>query len=177
MSGRGDLTSAFVALQAEARLLDRPGSPHESGGRVLDRISDIDQLSQVIAHATAPAFLLGAVAGYLSILTARLQRVADRARAMGATSRARPASAAEWPEGTAALAERARLLHRAIYFSVLSALSTAALLILAFSLAASGLEHRWGVAFMFIVALVLLMASLVMLTLEVRLAMRSMHLD
>lgn len=144
---------------------------------MLDRISDIDQLSEVIAHATAPAFLLGAVAGYLSILTARLQRVADRARAIGATSRTPPASAAEWPEGAGALAERARLLHRAIYFSVLSALSTAALLILAFSLAASGIEHRWGVALMFVVALALLMASLVMLTLEVRLAMRSMHLD
>lgn len=40
----------------------------------------------MIAHATASAFLLGAVAGYLSILAARLQKVADRERAMGATS-------------------------------------------------------------------------------------------
>jgi hypothetical protein len=144
---------------------------------VLDTISNIDQLSQVIAHATAPAFLLGAVAGYLSILTSRLQRVADRARASGATSRVRPKSPAEWPEGAAALTERARLLHRAIYFSVLSSLSTAALLILAFALAVFGIEHRVGVAFMFVLALVLLMASLVTLTMEVRLAMRSMHLD
>ncbi len=146
-------------------------------GRVLDTISNIDQLSEVISHATAPAFLLGAVAGYLSILTTRLQRVADRARALGATSRARPSAPAEWPEGAAALTERARLLHRAIYLSVLSALSTAALLILAFALAVFGIEHRVGVAFMFVLALALLMASLTMMTLEVRLAMRSMHLD
>jgi hypothetical protein len=144
---------------------------------LLDTISNIDQLSAVIAHATAPAFLLGAVAGYLSILTTRLQRVADRARAMGATSRVRPDAPAEWPEGAQELAERARLLHRAIYLSVLSALSTAALLIVAFALAVFGVEHRFGVAFMFVLALVLLMASLTMLTLEVRLAMRSMHLE
>ena len=68
-------------------------------------------------------------------------------------------------------------MHRAIYFSVLSALSTAALLILAFALAVFGIEHRIGVALMFVLALALLMGSLVMLTLEVRLAIRSMHLD
>ncbi len=144
---------------------------------MLDKIATIDQLSEVIGHAAAPAFLLGAVAGYLSILTARLQRVSDRARALGATSRARPRSPDQWPEGAAELAERARLLHRAIYLSVLSALSTAALLIVAFALAALGIEHRVGVAFMFVLALVLLMASLTTMTLEVRLAMRSMHLD
>ncbi len=144
---------------------------------MLDTISNIDQLSEVIAHATAPAFLLGAVAGYLSILTARLQRVADRARALRATSRARPESPAEWPEGAATLAERARLLHRAIYLSVLSGLSTAALLIVAFALAVFGVEHHVGVAFMFVLALALLMAALTMMMLEVRLAMRSMHLD
>ena len=143
---------------------------------MLDRISNIDQLSQVIAHATAPAFLLGAVAGYLSILVARLQRVADRARALGATSRAvSPSSEAQ--EGAMTLAARAHLLNRAIYLSALSALSTAALLILAFAFAVFGLEHRLGVALMFVLALSLLMGSLVMLTMEVRLAMRAMHLD
>ena len=171
-----------------ARLLPRPqtlvqcasrAAVAAKGGRdgLLDTISNIDQLSEVIAHATAPAFLLGAVAGYLSILTSRLQRVADRARAMGATSRARPNAPAEWPEGTAVLTERARLLHRAIYLSVLSALSTAALLIVAFALAVLGIAHHVGVAFMFVLALGLLMASLTMMMLEVRLAMRAMHLD
>ena len=30
-------------------------------------VTDLNQLSQVISHATAPAFLLGAVAGFVSI--------------------------------------------------------------------------------------------------------------
>jgi hypothetical protein len=42
----------------------------------------MDQLSTAIAHATAPAFMLGAVAGFLSILIARLERIGDRRRAL-----------------------------------------------------------------------------------------------
>ena len=44
---------------------------------------DIDHLTQVISHATAPAFLLGAVAGFLSILVTRLERT-DRPASRGA---------------------------------------------------------------------------------------------
>jgi len=95
-------------------------------------------------------------------------------RALGGDSIARSASS---PDATAILAERARLLNRAIYLSVLSALSTAAPLIVAFACALFGIEHRTGVALMFVVALALLMGSLVELTREVRLTMTSMHLD
>ena len=143
-----------------------------SGERVLERVSSIDELSQAIAHATAPAFMLGAVAGFLSILFSRLQRVADRARALGLADSAGVADSA-----AATLAERAGLLNRAIYLAVLSALSTAALLIVAFACALFGIEHRTGVALMFVVALALLMAALVDLTREVRVTMTSMHLD
>jgi hypothetical protein len=45
-------------------------------------IADFDYLSSAIAHATAPAFMLGAVAGFLSILIARMERIIDRKRAL-----------------------------------------------------------------------------------------------
>ncbi len=41
-----------------------------------------DQLSQLISQATAPAFLLGAVAGFISILTTRMASVLDRIRSL-----------------------------------------------------------------------------------------------
>jgi hypothetical protein len=49
------------------------------------RVLDVDtptatQLSQVISQVTAPAFLLGAVAAFISLLIARLNRVIDRYR-------------------------------------------------------------------------------------------------
>ena len=45
-------------------------------------VADIDQLSTAISHATALAFMLGAVAAFLSILIARLERVGDEQRAL-----------------------------------------------------------------------------------------------
>ena len=41
---------------------------------------DAVQLSQVISQSTAPAFLLGAVAGFVSILLGRMNAIVDRIR-------------------------------------------------------------------------------------------------
>jgi hypothetical protein len=136
-------------------------------------VTDIDHLSLAISHATAPAFMLGAVAGFLSILMARLERVADKNRAL------RTSDAALDPSGeiAASLARRMELLSRAIYFAVLSALITAALLIGAFLAALLGIGHGQIVAAMFAAALALLMASLVELAREVRVYMAHMQLE
>ena len=139
-------------------------------------VPDIDHLSNAISHATAPAFMLGAVAGFLSILIARMERIVDRNRALrladpGAVDPAvRDAIAA-------AFARRMVLLSRAIYFAVLSALVTAALLIGAFAAALAGIGHGRIIATMFAGSLALLMASLVELTREIRVHMANMHLD
>jgi hypothetical protein len=130
-------------------------------------VTEIDLLSAAISHATAPAFMLGAVAGFLTVLISRLERVVDRNRALQASDG--PVD----PSGllAASFSRRMILLSRAIYFAVLSALMTAALLIGAFLAAIVGIGHGQIVAMMFAVALVLLMASLVSLTLEIRVYM------
>ncbi len=137
-------------------------------------VADIDQLSTAISHATAPAFMLGAVAAFLSILIARLERIADKQRAL----RSADAGAVD-PSGAmaASFSRRMVLLSRAIYFAVLSALATAALLIGAFFAALAEIGHARFVALMFAVSLVLLMASLVELTREIRVHMANMHLE
>jgi Protein of unknown function (DUF2721) len=136
-------------------------------------VSDIDHLSQAISHATAPAFMLGAVAAFLSILIARLERVADKLRAL------RTSDASLDPTGVvaASFARRMELLTRAIYFAVLSALLTAGLLIAAFLAALAGIGHGQIVALLFACALGLLMASLVDFTREMRVYMVHMHLE
>lgn len=136
-------------------------------------VTDIDQLSQAISHATAPAFMLGAVAGFLSILIARLERVADKMRAL----RTSDGNLDPTGELSAAFARRMELLSRAIYFAVLSALLTAALLIGAFLTALVGIGHGQIVAMMFALALALLMASLVELAREIRVYAAHMHLE
>jgi hypothetical protein len=136
-------------------------------------VTDIDHLSQAISHATAPAFMLGAVAAFLSILIARLERVADKLRAL------RTSDASLDPTGVvaASFARRMELLTRAIYFAVLSALLTAGLLIAAFLAALAGIGHGQIVALLFACALGLLMASLVDFTREMRVYMVHMHLE
>jgi Protein of unknown function (DUF2721) len=137
-------------------------------------VADIDQLSTVISHATAPAFMLGAVAAFLSILISRLERIVDKNRALRSAD-----AAAVDPSGViaASFSRRMALLSRAIYFAVLSALATAALLIGAFVAALSGVGHARFIALMFAVSLALLMASLVELTREIRIYMANMHLE
>jgi hypothetical protein len=136
-------------------------------------VTDIDHLSLAISHATAPAFMLGAVAGFLSILIARLERLADNRRAL------RTSDAALDPTGAiaASFVRRTELLTRAIYFAVLSALTTAALLIGAFLAALLGIGHGQIVAVMFVAALALLIASLLAFAMEMRIYMAHMHLE
>jgi hypothetical protein len=47
------------------------------GGVVLFDTATSTQLPQVIAQATAPAFLLGAVAAFISVLISRMNRITD----------------------------------------------------------------------------------------------------
>jgi sterol desaturase/sphingolipid hydroxylase (fatty acid hydroxylase superfamily) len=137
-------------------------------------VSDIDHLGLVISHATAPAFMLGAVAAFLSILIQRMERLSDRIRALRAdnSSGANPKEAL-----LQTLDRRVMLLGRAIYFGVLSALVTSALLIAAFASALLGIGHGTIVAIMFVVALGLLMTCLVNLAMEIRIQLDTIGLD
>jgi len=137
-------------------------------------VTDIDHLGLVISHATAPAFMLGAVAAFLSILIQRMERLSDRIRAL----RADDSSGADTKEVLLpTLERRVMLLGRAIYFGVLSALVTSTLLIAAFASALLGVGHSAIVAIMFVLALGLLMTCLVNLALEIRIQLATIGLD
>jgi hypothetical protein len=137
-------------------------------------VTDIDHLGLVISHATAPAFMLGAVAAFLSILIQRMERLSDRLRALRADD---PSGADPKEALLQTLDRRVMLLGRAIYFGVLSALVTSALLIAAFASALLGVGHGAIVAIMFVLALALLMTCLVNLALEIRIQLATIGLD
>lgn len=107
-------------------------------------------------------------------MISRLERIVDRNRALRAADDVDPKVR---EAVAAAFARRMQLLTRSIYFAVLSALMTAALLIAAFLAALVGVSHGGIVALMFAISLALLMASLVGLTFEIRVYMKTMHLD
>lgn len=131
---------------------------------------NLDQLSNVISHVMAPAFLIGAVAGFVAVLVGRMNGIIDRIRAVNGIADddgARAHLKSDLPR----LKRRAKLMNDAIYFAVASALCTTLLVILAFVSAFFDFRHEPGVAVMFVLALGLLGASLLTLAREVRIAL------
>ena len=100
-------------------------------------LTDLNQLSQVISHATAPAFLLGAVAGFVSILITRMTRIIDRVRDLNMIADD-DAFRTHLKSDIPRLKRRARLMNTAIYLAVGSAICTTVLVILAFGSALVG---------------------------------------
>ena len=81
--------------------------------------------------------MLGAVAAFLSVLVGRMERIMDRNRAL--QSGGADALDPSLKDAIAkSFARRMQLLSRAIYYAMLSALITAALLMVAFLAALAG---------------------------------------
>jgi len=128
------------------------------------------QLSEVIGQVAAPAFLLGALAGFISILIARQNRVIDRSQALNAIGdddAARAYLKADIPR----LKHRAALLNRSVQFAALSAICTTLLVIWAFAGAFLQTRHEHGVGVLFIISLGFFIVALVNLARETQIAL------
>lgn len=127
----------------------------------------IDHLSQVISHAVAPAFLLGAVAGFISILLTRMSAAVDRIRALNEI----PDKGHEKSRLKSDLPRqrrRLKLLIRAILLAIGSGVAAGILIIVAFVMALLNSDHVHSVSGLFVISLGFLCASLVTFALEIR---------
>ena len=143
---------------------------------MLSNLPTMDQLQLVISQAAAPAFILGAVASFLSVLLSHMGRVIDRFRAIHDLPVDDPKKQ-KLMTNLPQLRLRARMLHRAIYWAVGSGIVTCLLMIVAFSSAYFGVRHEPGAAVLFIVALALFTASLVSFAREVAIALKAPEVD
>src|ERR1700752_3640223 len=92
----------------------------------------VSQLSQVISQAAAPAFLLGAFAAFIAILTSRLNTIINRTIALNGISdkdTARQRLKVDIPR----LMRRAAMLNRAMFWAVVGSIVTTVLVIAAFA--------------------------------------------
>lgn len=130
----------------------------------------IEQLSRIIGNVAAPAFLLAAVASFISVLISRINRVIDRAQFLhGITDD--DASKAYLKADIPRLRLRATLLNRSLFCSIVSAFLTALIIVVAFISAMFNVAHEYGVAVLFIAALLTFCVSLLDLAREARLAL------
>jgi uncharacterized membrane protein YgcG len=137
---------------------------------VISDTPSVGQLSQVITQAIAPAFLLGALAAFISVLILRMNRVVDRSQMLNAIAANDPTRAhlkADIPR----LRQRSILLNHATCFAAMSAIFATLLVMVAFVSAFFNIEHERGIAILFIITLGFFAAALVNFARETRIAL------
>lgn len=137
---------------------------------LLNVTPSIAQLSRIITNVAAPAFLLGAVGSFISILVSRMNRVIDRCQLINGIS-PDDTSRAYLKQDLPRLRRRASLLNRSLHCAILSAILTALIIIIAFVSALLSFAHEYGAAILFISAMLTFGASLIDLARETRIAL------
>lgn len=128
----------------------------------MDALLGSDGISHVIQLAVAPVFLLASISGALNVLSMRMGRIIDRGRRLNGLSEGEEGCTADdVDKEQRLLAERARLTHRAIAMCTLSALLVCLVIVFLFIDALFSLNMQWVIAFVFIMALLVLILALV----------------
>ncbi len=136
---------------------------------------DIAHLIQV---ALTPIFLISAIGVTLNVLTSRLARIVDRARAMEdrVLSGAAPPVGQDLHARLAVLARRARWINAAITLITLSALFIALVVVMLFVNAFLRWDLAAFIACMFILSMLSLAAALLAFLIEVRIATSTLRI-
>jgi hypothetical protein len=124
----------------------------------MEMVPDIDRLTQIFSNAIAPAFFLGAVAAFVSLMMSRLAAVNAQMKAAGELPQ--DGAAAGSSMSPRALTRRARLLSDGIILSLGGGMCATLLLAILFASQFFGLHHAYGAAVLFIAATLLLGVAL-----------------
>lgn len=130
----------------------------------------VEHLSQIISQVVAPAFLLGGVGTFASILTDRLTAVVGRIKDMRQFESQRGLSGEE-KSVLSTLRRRAVVLNYAVMLAIASGAGAVIMIIMAFTFALMGLHHVWIAAVLFIISTTLLLFSLAAFAMDIRAAL------
>jgi hypothetical protein len=132
--------------------------------------TQLEAVVRAIQLAIAPVFLVTGVVGLLSLLAHRLARIIDRARALERRSEERVEAGPELGADLRVLARRAKLMNWAIGLGTCCALLVCTVIAALFLSAFLGVGLEVLVGWLFIGAMVVLIASLLIFLNEVFLA-------
>ncbi|MFO1146727.1 MAG: DUF2721 domain-containing protein [Alsobacter sp.] len=133
-------------------------------------IPDLARLAGIFSQATAPAFFLGAVAGFVSLMSGRLNIIVTRMQKLSRIGEDHPYHGSLKPD-LARLRRRARLLSDGISAALIAGLAATVLLAVLFLSELVGVHHAYGGAFLFIVATLSLGWGLISFFQEARLGL------
>lgn len=143
----------------------------------MDLAEPIQEIGEVVRTAVAPVFLLSGVGVTLTMLTNRLARVVDRARALEKTESAtHELDMNELHERLQLLAVRARMLGRAITLCTFCALLVSMVVVALFVGAFVSFHLSRIVAVLFIVAMISFIGGLLLFLREVFVATRTLRI-
>lgn len=143
---------------------------------MIPTIPGIATVAQTITLALSPIFMLTAIGQLLNVLAGRLSRVVDRARAverMHARSTGPEHARHVWE--LRLLDRRMSIINASLFLAVSSAVMTAVVVVSLFVATLASLHFASAVAIAFIIAMVLLIASLVGFMIEVRVSLLAIH--
>ena len=133
-------------------------------------------IAHVVQSSVAPVFLLTGVAATLSVLTNRLSRVVDRARALEERLEKEPARRGALLADLRVLERRARYINTAISMCAVAALLVALVVVSLFADAFLGVDLAKAVALLFVAAMLCLSVAYVAFFIEVRLALVALRI-
>jgi hypothetical protein len=136
------------------------------------------EVAQAIQLAVAPIFLLAGVGAFLNVCAGRLSRIVDRARDL--EPRILSTRGAEHDLLIAqirVLDQRMKLVSRAIFFAVLSAILTCAVVVLLFATGLTDLSYGTPIAILFIATMVAIGSGFFVFLIETRLGAKSVRIS
>lgn len=133
-------------------------------------------IQHVVQSSVAPVFLLTGVAATLGVLTNRLARVVDRARALEERLEKEPARRGTLLADLGVLGQRARYINTAISMCALAALLVALVVVSLFADAFLGVELAKAVALLFVAAMLCLAVAYIAFFVEIRIAITALRI-
>ena len=131
---------------------------------MINYVPDADRLASIFGISTAPAFFLGTICAFISLITGRFKSHADRLRELNiAPADATPPHAEEYKR---LLKSRIKLLFSAIRFALIAGITATALLAWVFIIEFFGIHYAYGSGILFMLSSIFLATSLVRLSQE-----------
>jgi hypothetical protein len=137
----------------------------------LELLPDVERLTRIFQQATAPTFLLGAVAGFVSLMYARLNHIVEQIHMIDLGELGDP----DHPRVVAhreILRRRAGLLSKGILASLYGAICTTLVLAILFATEILGLRYALFAPTLFAIATIALGIGLVRFIQEARIGVK-----
>jgi hypothetical protein len=136
----------------------------------------VTDVAHAIQLSLGPVFLLNGIGVLLAMLTSRLARVVDRARALEVKlPTSSESDAREIHRVLKSTSRRARLINRAITLGTVAALLVATVVAMLFATAFVSFPFGPPIAFMFVLCMAALVGSLLCFLIEVRVATEALR--